>query len=364
MSVHYTTWAEATGEELDNTRESREPAQIIVSRGAPPRPLCRARVRQKASLAVDVPANAAPHAADAPHRAGLGAALLTMTPGERALVRVDASGAYGEAGNFSFPAVAPGAALLYDVELLAAEHASGEADVKARGDMLWEERMAAAAKYRDAGNDAFRAGDSAAAWTQYTAGLSFIDDGMMAQLMGSYMEESAALKAALHSNCAAAALLLGRHDDALVQASAALALAPKNAKALYRKGKAHAALGQDDAAREALTKAAALDPTDGGIKAALRALDACVPTRCVASDMAPCVMRAPAACVTCALAACSEEAAKREAAKRAFGGLFGAAPPSPPASDTAPVQEASSTASASASGGVIGRLGAWWRGSS
>ena len=70
--------------------------------------------------------------ADAPHRAGLGAALLTMTPGERALVRVDAGGAYGEAGNFSFPAVAPHAALLYDVELLAAEHATEAHDVKAR----------------------------------------------------------------------------------------------------------------------------------------------------------------------------------------------------------------------------------------
>jgi hypothetical protein len=36
-AVHYTTWAEASGEELENTRESREAVQIIVARGAPPR---------------------------------------------------------------------------------------------------------------------------------------------------------------------------------------------------------------------------------------------------------------------------------------------------------------------------------------
>jgi tetratricopeptide (TPR) repeat protein len=278
-------------------------------------------------------------------------ALLTMAPGERALVRVCAGGAYGEAGNFSFPAVAPNAALLYDVELLSTETASAEHDVKARargrearvlslravrkcrtsatlaadvlpcacvrasvcacvltracprvrsgaqarGDMLWEERMAAAARYRDEGNAAFRSGDADTALTRYTAGLSFIDDGMMAQLMGQYMEESSALKAALHSNCAAAALALARHDDALAQVGAALALAPRNAKALYRKGRAHAALGQDDAAREALKRAAEIDPADTAIRAALKALDACAPTR----THPRCSLRSFAVCVRC-----------------------------------------------------------------
>lgn len=68
--------------------------------------------------------------ADKRERAGLGAALLTMLPGERALVRVDSSRAYGEQGNFSFPAVAPHAALLYDVHLLAVQRAQEETPVK------------------------------------------------------------------------------------------------------------------------------------------------------------------------------------------------------------------------------------------
>ena len=42
-AVHYTTWAEASGEEVENTRESREAVQIIVAHGAPLR--CAASAR-------------------------------------------------------------------------------------------------------------------------------------------------------------------------------------------------------------------------------------------------------------------------------------------------------------------------------
>lgn len=105
---------------------------------------------------------------DAPHRAGLGLALLTMRPGERALVRVGAASAYGEQGSFSFPSVAPGAELVYDVELLSIEHANIR-PVRVRADMVWEERMAEAQKYRDTGNAAFKDGRAEEALTQYLA---------------------------------------------------------------------------------------------------------------------------------------------------------------------------------------------------
>ena len=122
---------------------------------------------------------------DAKHRAGLGAALLCMAPGERALVRVEAAQAYGEAGSFSFPAVAPGAALVYDVELLGVETASAKHSVRvcsqarpvrqprltragqARGDMLWEERMETAERRRKAGNALFESGDAVGAASLY-----------------------------------------------------------------------------------------------------------------------------------------------------------------------------------------------------
>ena len=33
-AVHYTAWTAAAGEEVDTTRDAREPAQIIVAKGA------------------------------------------------------------------------------------------------------------------------------------------------------------------------------------------------------------------------------------------------------------------------------------------------------------------------------------------
>ena len=33
--MHYTAWTAAGGEEVDTTRDAREPAQIIVAKGAP-----------------------------------------------------------------------------------------------------------------------------------------------------------------------------------------------------------------------------------------------------------------------------------------------------------------------------------------
>jgi hypothetical protein len=80
-------------------------------------------------------------AVDKRERAGLGAALLTMRPGERALVRVAAPGAYGAGGSFSFPAVAPHTALLYDVHLLAVQRAHDETPVKVRPPMPWPHAM-------------------------------------------------------------------------------------------------------------------------------------------------------------------------------------------------------------------------------
>jgi tetratricopeptide (TPR) repeat protein len=218
--------------------------------------------------------------------------------------------------------------------------------------MLWEERMEEAARCRDRGNMAYKASNSAEAMTQYLMvcgvhtlalapahqptdaprhlqGLSYIDDNMMAQLFGRYLDESSDLKCALHQNAAAALLALQQHDEALGHCRAALALQPNSVKALYRKGRAHAALGQDGSAREAFNKAAALEPGDSAVRAALRDLDA-------------------------------EEHAKQAAQRVVFTGLFGSAPE--PRAEADPVPEA--TAAAPPPGGAVsGLLGRWWRGS-
>lgn len=148
---------------------------------------------------------------------------------------------------------------------------------------------------------------------------------MMAQLMGHYLDESSALKGSLHLNLAACGLRLGAAEEALAHARAALALQPASSKALYRMGRAHAALGQDEAAREALQRAAKLDAGDAAVRAALRELDA-------------------------------EEARKAVARKGLFGGLFG------PAHERAAVEALSSEAPppppppSPRSPGLLGRL--------
>jgi len=162
-------------------------------------------------------------------------------------------------------------------------------------------------------------------------GLTYVDDGMMAQLMGHYLDESSALKGSLHLNLAACGLRLGAAEEALAHARAALALQPASSKALYRMGRAHAALGQDEAAREALQRAAKLDAGDAAVRAALRELDA-------------------------------EEARKAVARKGLFGGLFGPAPELGSAHERAALEALSSEAPppppppSPRSPGLLGRL--------
>ena len=77
--------------------------------------------------------------------------------------------------------------------------------LQVRGDMLWEERMDAARRYREAGNMAFEGGDPARAVVSYLAAISYIDDGMMAQLMGPYLDQSSDLKGEPRRPCCHAA---------------------------------------------------------------------------------------------------------------------------------------------------------------
>ena len=188
--------------------------------------------------------------------------------------------------------------------------------------------------------------------------MSYIDDSMMAQLLGRYLDESTELKCALQLNAAAAALSLQRYEDALAHACAALAMQPDSVKALYRKGRAHAALGQDEQARSALQRARTLQPGDAAIRAALRDLDACV------HGQAGCVLSARE--LTRAPPTDSEERAKDAARRSAFGGLFGAAPPAresqQAASPTVERARAPAQQAAVAPEGALQRLRGWWRG--
>lgn len=129
-------------------------------------------------------------------------------------------------------------------------------------------------------------------------------------------EARAACAGAVHLNLAGAYLKTGEHADALQQCKLALALDKGSAKAWYRRGKAHLALGQDDEAREALAEARRLAPEDAAVRATLAQVG-------------------------------REEALKAKARKEVFGGLFGAPPP-----EAGPCSTASAGGGAEAEGGA------------
>jgi tetratricopeptide (TPR) repeat protein len=138
---------------------------------------------------------------------------------------------------------AASAAAAADPAAVAAEEAALAAALTARR----------AAVQREAGNEAFRAGDWASAAVAYTSSLS-----------------AAPSDAGVLCNRAAAFLKLGRHEQALADARAASALEPGHVKAHFRAGLALHALRRFPEAGAALSAAAAADPRNAQIRDALR----------------------------------------------------------------------------------------------
>ena len=246
--VHYDMWQlNASGEEVWSTRRESEPHQIVVGKAIP--------------------------ASDGKrrHHPALYECVRAMVPGERALFRVPPELCYGEAGNFSFPAVPPNCWMLADVELIGAKRG----ETMERADMLYEERIERVKSHRTKGNELFRGGDVAAAAREYEMSLSFLTDDMMMQLFGAYLDEAEGEKLPAHLNLCACYLKMERHHDAVDQANRALGVDPTNAKAFYRRGKARRALGQDEAARADLLKALGFSEgaSDPAIERELAALD-------------------------------------------------------------------------------------------
>eukprot|EP00873_Tetraselmis_striata_P016190 jgi/Tetstr1/436454/TSEL_025282.t1 len=151
---------------------------------------------------------------------GLSAALMHMRRGEVARVRCSAQYGYGSKGNFSFPSVPPNAALVYEVELLSWEEADDSME-DPREVVFFEDKVEAAERRRQQGNDLYRAGNVVGALSKYTMALSFIPEDMLMQLQG-FMR-------ACH-------LKLQDWEHAIQCCDQALDHDADNAKALFRRG--------------------------------------------------------------------------------------------------------------------------------
>ncbi|KAF8395842.1 hypothetical protein HHK36_019796 [Tetracentron sinense] len=231
IEVHYKAWTESTQHKFEDTWQEQRPVELILG-------------KEKTEMT------------------GLGIGVSSMKSGERALLHVGWELGYGKEGNFSFPNVPPMADILYEVELIGFDETK---EGKARSDMTVEERIGAADRRKMDGNVYFKDEKLEEAMQQYEMAIAYMGDDFMFQLFGKYRDMALAVKNPCHLNMAACLIKLKRYEEAIGQCGIVLVEDENNVKALFRRGKARAELGQTDAAREDFLKARKYAPEDKAI---------------------------------------------------------------------------------------------------
>ncbi|MCO5589482.1 hypothetical protein L7F22_043449 [Adiantum nelumboides] len=237
--LHYRAWTEMTMHKFDDTFQEQRPLELVLG---------QEKLVQR----------------------GLAIGVASMKAGESALFCVGWELGFGEEGNFSFPNVPPKADLIFEVDLIGFEAAKEGG--KPRSQMTVEERIDAADRRRAEGNQLFRDDKIEAAIQQYEMALAYMNDDFMFQLFGKYKDLADAVKHPCHLNMAACMLRLNRYEEAIAQCSMVLQENENNVKALYRRGKARAALNRTDEAREDFKKLQKLAPEDKSVVKELREL--------------------------------------------------------------------------------------------
>ncbi|KQJ92317.1 peptidyl-prolyl cis-trans isomerase FKBP42 [Brachypodium distachyon] len=236
--VHYRAWVQSSLHKFEDTWQEQHPIEIVIG-------------KEKKQMT------------------GLGIGVGNMRSGERALLHVGWELGYGKEGSFSFPNVPPTADLIYEVELIGFDDAK---EGKARSDMTVEERIEAADRRKLEGNDYFKEKKFEEAMQQYEMAVAYMGDDFMFQLFGKYRDMALAVKNPCHLNMAACLIKQKRFDEAIAQCSIVLSEDEINVKALFRRGKARAELGQTESAREDFLKAKKHAPEDKEILRELRLL--------------------------------------------------------------------------------------------
>lgn len=236
--LHYRAWVKKSLHKFEDTWQEQQPLELVLG-------------KEKKQMV------------------GLGIGVASMKSGERALFHVGWELGYGEEGSFSFPNVPPSADLIYEAELIGFDEFK---EGKARSDMTVEERIEAADRRKIEGNTYFKEEKLEEAMQQYEMAVAYMGDDFMFQLFGKYRDMALAVKNPCHLNMAACLIKLKRNEEAIGQCSIVLSEDENNVKALFRRGKARAELGQTDAAREDFQKAQKYAPQDKAILRELRLL--------------------------------------------------------------------------------------------
>ncbi|RID72505.1 hypothetical protein BRARA_C04395 [Brassica rapa] len=236
--LHYRAWTKHTQHKFEDTWQEQQPIELVLG-------------KEKKEMT------------------GLAMGVASMKSGERALLHIGWELGYGKDGNFSFPNVPPMADLLYEVEVIGFDETK---EGKARSDMTVEERIGAADRRKMDGNNLFKDDKLEEAMQQYEMAIAYMGDDFMFQLYGKYQDMALAVKNPCHLNMAACLIKLKRYDEAIGHCNIVLTEEEKNPKALFRRGKAKAELGQMDSAREDFRKAQKYAPDDNAIRRELRGI--------------------------------------------------------------------------------------------
>lgn len=188
---------------------------------------------------------------------GLDAAVSSMKKGEKSQFVIKPKYAFGAAGDAA-RGVPPHATVRYVIELL------DFAKEKESWDMSPEEKVTAAHKRKEDGNELFKASKFKRAIKKYKKALTFLDAeyGMSDE----QKVEAKKLKVPLYLNLAACKLSTKQFKEVREDCNKALEIDANNLKGLIRRAKANGELDEWDQAKADLTKALELDKNNADAK--------------------------------------------------------------------------------------------------
>ena len=179
--------------------------------------------------------------------------VATMKKGEKSVFTIHSDLAYGAGGSGKIP---PNATLKFEVELLQFYDKP-----KTKWDFNEEERREEAGKFKQLGNDAFKAQRFEEAKKQYESGVDYLQDDNS--------KEGKDLLLTFYLNLAAVCTKSKEFHKAISFATKALDINMHSAKAYFRRAQAYIGFGELEEAEKDLKLAIEIEPNDNTLKVEL-----------------------------------------------------------------------------------------------
>lgn len=190
---------------------------------------------------------------------GLDRAVMTMKKGERALLTIRPEYGFGESEvRRGFATVPPSSTLVYEIEMV------DFVKEKAPWELSSKERIEAAGKKKEGGNDLFKSGKYQRAAKKYDKAADYV--GKEGSFGDEEIKQVKALRVQCWLNGAACSLKLNQFKEAIQLCSKVLDFEFNNVKALFRRAQAFMENVDLDLAEIDIRKALELDPENREVK--------------------------------------------------------------------------------------------------